>query len=101
MDIPGIGLVGYGGTVFDHSRLIQNATRLASVRVSQSDLDNAQRKYYEWLNDTRGYELARHDCTSFVMDIADAAHIKYGTRWTIQFPATFVRAVNYYNKWNN
>lgn len=101
VDIPGIGLVGYGGTVFDHSRLIQNATRSASVRVSQSDLDNAQRKYYEWLNDTRGYDLARHDCTSFVMDIADAAHIKYGTRWTIQFPATFVRAVNYYNKWNN
>ena len=101
VDIPGIGLVGYSGTVYDHSHLRQNATRSASVRVSQSDLENAQRKYYEWLNNPGEYEMARHDCTSFVMDIADAAHIWYGFRWSIQFPATFVRAVNFYNKWNN
>lgn len=101
VDIPGIGLVGYSGTVYDHSHLRQNATRSASVRVSQSDLENAQRKYYEWLNNPGEYEMARHDCTSFVMDIADAANIWYGFRWSIQFPATFVRAVNFYNKWNN
>lgn len=101
VDIPGIGLVGYSGTVYDHSHLRQNATRSVSVRVSQSDLENAQRKYYEWLNNPEEYEMARHDCTSFVMDIADAAHIWYGLRWSIQFPATFVRAVNFYNKWNN
>lgn len=101
VDIPGVGLVGYGGSVFDHSHLRQNATRSASVRVSQSDLEKAQRKYYEWLNNPGEYEIAHHDCTSFVMDIADAAHIWYGFRWSIQFPATFVRAVNFYNKWNN
>lgn len=101
VDIPGIGLVGYGGTVFDHSNLRQNATRSVSVRVSQSDLENAQRKYYEWLNNPGEYQMARHDCTSFVMDIADAAHIWYGFRWSIQFPATFVRAVNFYNRWSN
>lgn len=101
VDIPSIGLVGYSGTVYDHSHLRQNATRSASVRVSQSDLENAQKKYYEWLNNPGEYEMARHDCTSFVMDIADAAHIWYGFRWSIQFPATFVRAVNFYNKWNN
>lgn len=101
VDIPGIGLVGYGGTVFDHSHLRQNATRSVTVKVSQSDLENAQRKYYEWLNNPGEYVAGQHDCTSFVMDIADAAHVWYGLRWSIQFPATFVHAVNFYNKWNN
>ena len=100
VDIPGIGLVGYGGTVHDHSHLRQYATLSASVKVSQSDLEKAQRKYYEWLNNPGKYELAEHDCTSFAMDIADAAHIWYGFRWSIQFPTTFVRAVKFYNRWN-
>lgn len=100
VNIPGIGLVGYGGTVTDHTHLQQYATLSASVKVSKSDLENAQRKYYEWLNNPGEYVLAQHDCTSFVMDIADAAHIGYGIRSLIQFPTSFVRAVKFYHKWD-
>lgn len=101
VDIPGIGVVGYVGRVTDHTHDVQYAKKSATVRVSQYDLDNAKRKFHEWVSNTPEYDLGNIDCTTFVLDIADAAHVRYGARWLIHFPEQFVNAVNFYNRWNN
>jgi hypothetical protein len=101
VDIPEIGVVGYGGTVTDHSNQVQYADYKVSVKINETALRKAQAKYWEWKNNPPAYDLAKYDCTTFAMDIADAAGIYYGPRWTIQFPAGFLRnltAVTYLNK---
>ena len=97
VDIPEIGVVGYGGEVTNHARYIEYADYVVSVNVNESSLRRAQEKYREWKDNPPTYELARYDCTTFVMDIADAAGIYYGPRWLIQFPAGFMRELRVYN----
>lgn len=98
VEIPGIGLVGYGTNgVADHSRSVHYATKSSSVWITENDLRRVRKKYEAWLNDAREYQLGRHDCTSFVMDMADAAHVRYGTRWLIQYPTQFISSLNFYN----
>ncbi len=98
VDIPEIGVVGYGGTVFDHTNKVQCAKYQVSVKVNESALRKAQNKYWEWKNNPPNYELMRNDCTTFAMDIADAAGIYYGYRWLIQSPAGFLRELRTYNE---
>lgn len=98
VDIPEIGVVGYGGTVFDHTNKVQCAKYQVSVKVNESALRKAQNKYWEWKNNPPEYELMRNDCTTFTMDIADAAGIYYGYRWLIQSPAGFLRELRTYNE---
>jgi hypothetical protein len=99
--IPGIGTVGYGGTVSDHSQSVQYAQYQISIAVSENALRKAQEKYREWENNPPEYKLMQYDCTTFVMDIADAAGIYYGNGrregW-LQSPAGFIRELKKYNK---
>jgi hypothetical protein len=97
VDIPEIGVVGYGGSVTNHTPYIQYADYKVTVKVNETSLRRAQNKYWEWKNNPPAYQLARYDCTTFVMDIADAAGIYYGPRWLIQFPAGFLRELQTYN----
>lgn len=94
VDIPEIGAVGYGGTVTDHTNLVQYADYKVSVKIDRNALNKVHKKYWEWKNNPPEYFATRHDCTSFAMDIADAAGIYYGPRWAIQFPASFLRSLN-------
>ncbi len=105
VDIPGIGVVGFGptgggilnpqgGIVSPHSNSVQYADYKISVPVDRKALENAQRKCREWQDNPPQYVLGRRDCTSFVMDIADAAGIYYGPRWAIQFPVGFMESLS-------
>ena len=97
VDIPEIGIVGYSGTVTDHTNYVQHADYEVSIKINETSLRKAQQKYWEWKSNPPAYELAKYDCTTFTMDIADAAGIYYGPRWLIQFPAGFLRELKTYN----
>jgi hypothetical protein len=94
VDIPEIGPVGYGGTITNHSDLVQYADYKVNVKIDRNALQRVQNKYWEWKNNPPQYDLGKYDCTTFAMDIADAAGIYYGPRWAIQFPAGFLRSLN-------
>lgn len=96
--IPEIGYVGYGGVVFDHSRHRASATDSCAVYISDQQLAAVKDKLREWQQFTPEYILADCDCTSFAMDIADAAGIEYGMRVLIQFPSAFIRQLKKYNR---
>jgi hypothetical protein len=96
--IPEIGTVGYGGTVTDHKDKTQYAKYKVNIPVSEASLRNVKDKYREWKDNPPEYDLMKYDCTTFVMDIADAAGIKYGSRWMIQSPAGFMRELQRHNK---
>jgi hypothetical protein len=96
--IPETGTVGYVGTVTDHRDKVQYAKYTVNIPVSEASLRKAKDKYREWKDNPPEYDLMNYDCTTFVMDIADAAGIKYGSRWTIQSPAGFMRELQQHNK---
>jgi hypothetical protein len=93
VDIPRIGVVGYDGTVTDHANYVQYADYKVSVKINEPSLRKVYEKYWEWKNNPPEYDLGKYDCTTFAMDIADAAGIYYGPRWAIQFPAGFMRSL--------
>ncbi|MBR3798539.1 MAG: hypothetical protein IKJ59_13990 [Clostridia bacterium] len=94
VDIPEIGPVGYGGTITNHTDLVKYADYKVNVKIDRNALQRVHNKYWEWKNNPPQYDLGRYDCTTFAMDIADAAGIYYGPRWAIQFPAGFLRSLN-------
>jgi len=113
VNIPEIGTVGFSankeelkdlamiyveGNLFDHTKLVQYAKYKVSIPVNKVSLQKAQEKYWEWKNDSVHYTLGLYDCTSFTMDIADAAEIYYGIRWLIQTPVGFLQELQTYNK---
>jgi len=97
VDIPEIGTVGYGGIVTDHTDKVRCARYQVSINVNETSLRKAQYKYWQWQNSPPAYELMQNDCTTFTMDIADAAGIYYGFRWLIQSPAGFLKELKTYN----
>jgi len=111
VDIPTIGIVGYtvhaeteedffGGDnveVEDESSELRYATYRCAVPITEEQLQRAVAKYREWKNDPPNYFLGRTDCTTFVLDIADAAGVKYGLRVMIQSPAGFLRSLLEHN----
>jgi hypothetical protein len=66
--------------------LYENGTRLARA------------EFWEWHNNPPHYTIGRYDCTTFVMDIADAAGIYYGSRWSIQTPVGFMEGLKQKNE---
>lgn len=111
VDIPTIGPVGYtvhaetgedllGGDnveVIDESNELRYATYRCAVPISEEHLQRVITRYREWKNNPPNYFLGRTDCTTFVLDIADAADIKYGMRIMIQSPAGFLRSLLEHN----
>ena len=98
--IPQIGYVGYGGSITDHRTYRPYATDSCVVYISEESLYAVKEKFREWQRMTPTYVLMRHDCTSFALDMADAAGIKYGNRLLIQWPADFMEGLLKYNSSN-
>ena len=90
--IPQIGYVGFGsihgkkeildddGNISDHTNCVKDATDSCVCYITDMQLEKVKSKYYELHNKIPRYKLGRYDCTSFTMDIADAAEIYYGGR---------------------
>lgn len=97
VDIPTIGVVGYGGRVTDHRDLVAYATYKCSVKINEEQLKRVVDKYYEWKNNPPPYVPTRTDCTTFTLDIADAAGIEYGPRIIIQYPSFFLKQLLKHN----
>ncbi|MDR0894447.1 MAG: hypothetical protein LBN06_04005 [Prevotellaceae bacterium] len=99
VDISEIGIVGFGknNAVNDDTPYVQYADYKVSININRESLLRVPEKYWEWKNNPPTYRLAENDCTTFAMDIADAAGIYYGPRWLIQFPAGFMREMRTYN----
>lgn len=98
--VPEIGYIGYGsahgdwindeGVISDHLRQVQYAQDSCVVWVTNSQLNNIHTKVNQLLSHTPRYHLGNNDCTSFVMDIADAAGIYYGRRMPWRTPMGFI-----------
>ena len=97
VDIPTIGPVGYSGQVTNHTDRVKYAKYRCAIPITEEQLQNVIEKYYEWKNNPPDYDLMFTDCTTFVLDIADAAGINYGPRYIIQSPAGFMKALLKYN----
>ena len=97
VDIPTIGPVGYGGRVTDHRDQVRYAKYRCEVWISDAQLERVISKYWEWKNDPPQYDLMRTDCTTFALDIADAAGVEYGSRMIVQSPAFFLKQLLKYN----
>lgn len=95
--IPGLGYVGYGGTVAEDSKSREYATDSCCIYISSEQLQAVYDEYRRWQKFTPDYMLMRHDCTSFVLDIADAAGIEYGTRIEVQWPSYFMKKLKKYH----
>ena len=108
--LPGVGVYGFGaqhrgkrlllggqGIIFDHSQLVQYATDSCRVNVTDKQMKAMVAKLNALRLDEPLYELGRYDCTSFVMDIADAGGIKYGPRAVIQWPISFIEELKAHN----
>lgn len=108
--IPNLGVIGFGslhggifddeGIVFDHSSKIRYATDSCRIKVSDEAM-MAMKKKVEYLQrNVPRYKIGRYDCTSFVMDVADAGGIQYGYRITIQTPVGFMEELKKHNNFN-
>ena len=109
VNIPNIGTFGFSGAsgkmlydetgkVYDHTKHIPYATYRCDVRISKDRLRNVKFKFWEWRDKPPHYTVGRYDCTTFVMDIADAAGIYYGSRWQIQSPVGFMEELKARNE---
>lgn len=106
--IQGSGLWGFGpkesgkfwggeGNIFDHTRQLQYATDSCSVYVTDIQLRQAQQKLNNLRASVPKYNLGMYDCTSFAMDIADAAEVYYGWRISVQTPEYFMQQLKKHN----
>lgn len=105
--IPQIGIIGFGtlhggllddeGHIFDHTSKVRYATDSCRIKVS----DEAQKAMIKKLQQLQAnipkYRIGRYDCTSFVMDMADAGDIHYGSRTTIKTPVGFMEELKKHN----
>lgn len=90
---------GDEGVVSDHTRLRQYATDSCIVYVTDQQLRQAQQKLNQLRNSTPDYNLQLYDCTSFAMDIADAAEVYYGIRSLVFTPVDFMERLKKYNSY--
>ena len=98
--IPKVGVIGFGslhgglldddGNIFDHASRVRYATDSCRIKVSEEAQRAMIRKLRQLQEDVPKYRIGRYDCTSFVMDIADAGGVHYGSRITIQTPVGFM-----------
>lgn len=105
--IPQVGIVGFGslhggllddeGNIFDHTSKVRYATDSCRIKVSEESQKAMIKKLHQLQSDVPKYRVGRYDCTSFVMDIADAGGIHYGSRITIQTPVGFMQELKKHN----
>ena len=105
--IPQVGVFGFSsksggllndeGVIYDHTSKIQYATDSCRIKVSEEAKKAMTKKLRQLQQDVPMYRIGRYDCTSFVMDIADAGGIHYGTRITIQTPVGFMQELKKHN----
>lgn len=99
--IPTVGVYGFStkngellndeGHIYDHTSSIRYATDSCRIKVSEEAIKAMTKKLRQLQQNVPKYKIGRSDCTSFVMDIADAGGIHYGTRITIQTPVGFMQ----------
>lgn len=99
--IPNVGVWGFSskhgmildddGEITNHVNNIQYATDSCRIKLSEQDMRALINKLNELRRDVPKYRVGRYDCTSFVMDLADAAKIHYGNRILIQSPMGFMQ----------
>ena len=107
--VPQKGHIGFSGEYWflhegvflDHSDLRKFATDSCVIYISNEQLVSVKNKLQQLENDAPNYNLGTNDCTSFVMDMADAAGIKYGTRIDVQTPVYFMEKLKKYNSSNS
>lgn len=105
--IPQVGVFGFGslhggllnddGIISDHTSSIRYATDSCRIKVSEEAKKTMIKKLRQLKNDVPKYSIGHYDCTSFVMDIADAGGIHYGARITIQTPVGFMQELKKHN----
>lgn len=105
--IPKVGVIGFGslhgglldddGNIFDHASKVRYATDSCRIKVSEEAQRAMIRKLRQLQGDVPKYRIGRYDCTSFVMDIADAGGVHYGSRITIQTPVGFMEELKKHN----
>ena len=105
--IPQVGIIGFGslhggllddeGNIFDHTSKVKYVTDSCRIKVSDEAQKAMIRKLRQLQSDVPKYRIGRYDCTSFVMDIADAGGIHYGSRITIQTPVGFMQELKKHN----
>lgn len=107
--IPRVGYIGFGsangemfgdeGRIFDHSYQHRFATDSCTVYLTQYQLENVYQTIDDLIDSPPNYYVGYYDCTSFVMDIADAAGVYYGNRIFIQTPMGFIQQMKQYNEY--
>lgn len=95
--VPQMGYIGYGGSVYDHIDDRPYATDSCVVFISGDQLANVHRKIREWQQFTPTYSIGTTDCTTFALDIADAAGVEYGERWLVHWPANLMYFLKQHN----
>ena len=88
---------GYRTSGMDYETYEGCAKMMVSFNISDAALSRVNQKIREWQNNPVQYSLGRRDCTSFAMDVADAAGISYGSRSSIQWPIGFLERLRDYN----
>lgn len=99
--IPNVGYIGFSsahgdwlddeGVISNHQRQAKYAQDSCIVYITNTQLNNVYDKVNALMNNTPRYHVTYYDCTSFVMDLADAAGIYYGNRLFIQTPMGFLQ----------
>lgn len=99
--IPEVEYVGFSsahgdwlddeGVISNHRRQAQYAQDSCVVYITNTQLNNVHYMLEALMSNTPRYHIGYYDCTSFVMDIADAAGIYYGNRLFIQTPMGFIQ----------
>lgn len=105
--IPQVGIIGFGslhggllddeGNIFDHTSKVRFVTDSCRIKVSEEAQKAMIKKLRQLQSDVPKYRVGRYDCTSFVMDIADAGGVHYGSRITIQTPVGFMQELKKHN----
>ncbi|MCQ2351449.1 MAG: hypothetical protein MJ003_05685 [Paludibacteraceae bacterium] len=90
-------LLGGEGSISNHRSSVQYATDSCVIYLTNHQMIKALKKVQELTQNTPKYYIGHYDCTSFVMDVADAAGIYYGNRLLIQWPMSFLRSMKKYN----
>ena len=93
------GLLDDDGIIFDHTSNLQYATDSCRIKLSREAQQAMVRKLRQLQADVPNYSAGHYDCTSFVMDLADAAGIRYGSRITIQTPVGFMQELKAHNNY--
>jgi hypothetical protein len=83
------------GKVKDDSDYINIAEDTFTTEITVNDFIKIEEEWKEWYYDPPIYNLGENDCTSFCLNIADAADLDYGM--FIQTPTGFIESLKHNN----